>query len=121
MRAIVRKKTGGPEVLAIEERPTPEAQNGNVVIAVKAFGLNRAETYFRSGKWPNEVDADDIDFECVGEIAADPSGRLKKGQKVAAMMGGMGRTIDGTYAEFVRVPTTNVLPISSRLDRKSVV
>jgi len=113
MRAIVRKKTGGPEVLAIEERPTPEAQNGNVVIAVKAFGLNRAETYFRSGKWPNEVDV--IGIECVGEIAADPSGRLKKGQKVAAMMGGMGRTIDGTYAEFVRVPTTNVLPISSRL------
>jgi NADPH:quinone reductase-like Zn-dependent oxidoreductase len=43
MRAIVRKKTGGPEVLSIEERPTPTAQDGSVVIAVKAFGLNRAE------------------------------------------------------------------------------
>lgn len=111
MRAIVRKHTGGPEVLTIEERPVPGAQNGGVVIAVRAFGLNRAETYFRSGKWPNEVDV--IGIECVGEVVADPSGRLKKGQKVAAMMGGMGRTIDGSYAEFVRAPATNVLPLSS--------
>lgn len=113
MRAITIKTTGGPEVLVIDERPTPEPRAGHVIIKVKAFGLNRAETYFRSGKWPTEVKV--IGIECVGEVESDPSGRLKKGQKAAAMMGGMGRTIDGTYAEFVRAPSTNVLPITSRL------
>lgn len=113
MRAITFKKPGGPEVLAIEERPVPEPRDGSVVIKVKAFGLNRAETYFRSGKWPTPVNTTGI--ECVGEVVADPSGHFAEGQKVAAMMGGMGRTIDGTYAEYVRTPSTNVLPVASRL------
>jgi hypothetical protein len=47
MRAIVIKQYGGPEVLAIEERPDPKPQAGHVVIEVKAFGLNHAEVYFR--------------------------------------------------------------------------
>jgi NADPH2:quinone reductase len=113
MRAIAFKQTGGPEVLKIEERPIPEPRDGHIVIKVKAFGLNRAETYFRSGEWPTPVNVTGI--ECVGEVAADPSDRFAEGQKVAAMMGGMGRTIDGTYAEYVRTPSTNVLPVTSRL------
>jgi len=47
MRAIVIKQYGGPEVLAIEERPDPKPEAGQVVIEVKAFGLNHAEVYFR--------------------------------------------------------------------------
>ena len=113
MRAIAFRKTGGPEVLTITERTIPEPLAGHVVIKVKAFGLNRAETYFRSGKWPTSVNV--IGIECVGEVESDPSGRLKKGQKVAAMMGGMGRTIDGTYAEFVRAPSSNVLAVNTLL------
>ena len=113
MRAIAFKQTGEPEVLQIEERPIPEPRDGHIVINVKAFGLNRAETYFRSGKWPTPVNVTGI--ECVGEVAADPNGRFAEGQQVAAMMGGMGRTIDGTYAEYVRTPSTNVLPVTSRL------
>ena len=113
MRAITFKKPGGPEVLAIEERPVPEPRDGSVVIKVKAFGLNRAETYFRSGKWPTPVNTTGI--ECVGEVVADPSGHFAEGQKVAAIMVGMGRIIDGTYAEYVRTPSTNVLPVASRL------
>ncbi len=113
MRAVIVTRHGGPEVLAIEERPLPEPREGSVVIKVKAFGLNRAETYFRAGKWPNSVNV--IGIECVGEVAADPAGRFAKGQVVAAMMGGMGRTIDGTYAEYVRAPAANVLPLRSRL------
>jgi hypothetical protein len=93
MRAVAFKQTGGPEILQIGERPIPEPRDGHIVINVKAFGLDRAETYFRSGKWPTPVNV--IGIECVGEVAADPSGRFAEGQKVAAMMGGMGRTIDG--------------------------
>src|ERR1700757_4207906 len=51
MRAIVIKQHGGPEVLAIEQRPDPTPTRDQVLIDVKAFGLNHAEVYFRSGAW----------------------------------------------------------------------
>ena len=50
MRAIVIKQPGGPEVLALEERPDPVPTADQVLIEVKAFGLNHAEAYFRSGE-----------------------------------------------------------------------
>src|SRR5579872_2689287 len=100
MRAIVIKKFGGPEVLAIEERPAPRPQPGSVVIDVKAFGLNHAEIYFRRGAWGEVAEISGI--ECVGVVASDPDGRFKPGQRVMALVGGMGRSIDGGYAEMVR-------------------
>jgi len=113
MRAIVIKRYGGPDVLAIEERPDPKPEAGQVVIAVKAFGVNHAETHMREGKWPeiNEISG----IECVGIVKADPSGRFSPGQKVAAFMGGMGRSIGGSYAEFTRVPIGNVMPVATEL------
>lgn len=113
MRAITFKEYGGPEVLSIEQHPDPEPKPGMVVIAVRAFGLNRAETYMRRGKWGEVVRVSGI--ECVGEVVADPSARLAPGDKVAALMGGMGRTIDGSYAELTRVPSGNVVKLSTAL------
>lgn len=113
MRAIVIKQYGGPDVLTIEERPEPEAKAGHVVVDVKAFGLNRAETYMRSGAWGDVAEITGI--ECVGVVKSDPDGRFSPGQKVAALMGGMGRLINGSYAERVSVPATNVVPIVSSL------
>src|SRR5512143_2644667 len=113
MRAIVLTQPGGPEVLAVQELPIPVADAGHVVIRVRAFGLNRAETYMRRGLWPTGARV--LGIECVGEIHDDGTGRLPRGRRVAAIMGGMGRTIDGSYAEYVRVPATNVVPIDSRL------
>jgi NADPH:quinone reductase len=43
-------------------------------------------------------------IECVGEIDFDPSGLLRAGQKVAAIMGGLGRTLNGGYTEYTCVP-----------------
>jgi NADPH2:quinone reductase len=51
MKAIIITRYGGPEVLEIHERPDPKPAPGHVIIAVKAFGLNHAEVYFRSGAW----------------------------------------------------------------------
>jgi NADPH:quinone reductase-like Zn-dependent oxidoreductase len=51
MRAIVITRPGGPEVMQVVERPEPVPAAGEVLIRVKAFGLNRAELYFRSGAW----------------------------------------------------------------------
>src|SRR5689334_451690 len=101
MRAIVIRRHGGPEVLGIEERPEPRPEAGHVVIQVKAFGVNHAETHMREGKWPEIHEISGI--ECAGLVRADPSGRLAAGQKVVAFMGGMGRSIGGSYAELTGV------------------
>jgi NADPH:quinone reductase-like Zn-dependent oxidoreductase len=111
MRAIVINQYGGPEQLVIKELPEPEPASGQVVIDVKAFGLNHAELYFRKGVWGEVAKVSGI--ECVGVVKADPDGRFRAGQKVAALMGGMGRTFNGSYAEVTRVPTANVVPIES--------
>jgi NADPH:quinone reductase-like Zn-dependent oxidoreductase len=113
MRAIVIKRYGEPDVLSIEERPDPKPQPGHVLIEVKAFGVNHAEAYMRAGKWPEATEISGI--ECAGLVKADPSGRLTPGQKVVAFMGGMGRSINGSYAELTSVPATNVLPVKTGL------
>lgn len=97
MRAIVIKQFGGPDVLSIEERPDPKPQSGHVLIEVKAFGINHAETHMRKGEWPEATEISGI--ECAGVVVADPDGRFAPGQKVVAFMGGMGRNINGSYAE----------------------
>ncbi len=113
MRAIVIKQFGGPEVLSIEERPAPEPGPAQVLIEVKAFGLNHAEIYLREGIWGDVAEISGI--ECVGLVKFDPDGRFPPGQKVAALVGGMGRSINGSYAEFTSVPVTNVVPIRTDL------
>jgi NADPH2:quinone reductase len=113
MRAIVIRQYGGPEVLAIEERPDPRPEPGHVIIEVKAFGLNHAEVYFRKGIWGEVAEVTGI--ECVGLVKADPDGRFAPGQKVVALVGGMGRTINGSYAELVNVPSSNVVAVDTNL------
>ena len=113
MRAIVIKQYGGPEVLSVEERPDPLPEPGRVLIEVKAFGVNHAETHMREGKWPEASEISGI--ECAGVVRDDPSGRFTPGQKVVAFMGGMGRSIDGSYAELTSVPVGNVLPVETEL------
>jgi NADPH:quinone reductase-like Zn-dependent oxidoreductase len=113
MRAIVITQYGGPEVLAIEERPDPVPAPGHVVIDVKAFGLNHAEVYFRKGVWGDVAEITGI--ECVGVVRADPDGRFAPGRTVMALVGGMGRGINGSYAEQVSVPGTNVVAVDTRL------
>jgi len=113
MRAIVITKPGDPDVLAIEDRPDPQPRAGHVLIEVKAFGINHAELHMREGTWAEAVEISGI--ECAGIVRADPSGRLRPGQKVVAFMGGMGRTLNGSYAELTSVPAGNVLPVETGL------
>jgi NADPH:quinone reductase-like Zn-dependent oxidoreductase len=113
MRAILRTGFGGPEVLVIREMPEPEPLAGHAVIQVKAFGLNHAELHMRKGEWAEIADVSGI--ECVGIVKSCPGGEFAPGTKVAALMGGLGRTINGSYAEYARAPVTNVANIESRL------
>jgi len=113
MRAIVLNGFGGVESLVIKELPDPEPKALHVLIAVKAFGLNHAETHMRRGEWAEAAEVSGI--ECVGEVVAAPTGEFQRGDKVAAFMGGMGRTINGSYAELTLVPATNVVKIRTNL------
>jgi NADPH:quinone reductase-like Zn-dependent oxidoreductase len=113
MRAIIKQRHGGPEVLAIGELPMPQADRDHVVIRVRAFGLNHAEAYVREGTWPFPTKV--LGIECAGEVHADASGRFAPGDRVVALMGGMGRTIPGSYEEYVCPPATNVIKIDTSL------
>jgi NADPH:quinone reductase len=113
MRAILRTGFGGPEVLEIREMPEPEPKAGHAVIEVKAFGINHAEMHMRKGEWAEIADVSGI--ECVGLIKLCPGGEFAIGTKVAALMGGLGGTINGSYAEFTRAPVSNVAAIESDL------
>jgi NADPH2:quinone reductase len=119
MRAIVMPTRGGPEVLTITELPDPVPADGEVLIRIRAFGLNHAETYMRSGLW--EFPPPVTGIECAGVVELDPSGRLDAGTGVVAIMGGMGRTRNGSYAELVTVPAGNVVPVSTALSWTDLV
>jgi NADPH2:quinone reductase len=119
MRAIVISAHGGPEVLTIRELPDPVPADGDVLIRIQAFGLKRAELYRRDGSWGDLAPVPGI--ECPGLVEADPSGRLTPGTKVVAIMGGMGRSRNGSYAELVSVPAANVVPVETSLSWTDLV
>lgn len=119
MKAIVLTRIGGPEVLEIQDRPDPVPGDGDVLIRVEAFGLNHAETYFRSGKWPGAPEI--LGIECAGRVVTDTTGRLAPGTPVVAFMGGMGRTRNGTYAELVTAPATNTVAVETSLSWTDLV
>ena len=113
MRAIVLEKFGGLDSFAYVEIPKPLPKPGEVVIAVKGFGINHAELHMRRGEWAEAAEVSGI--ECVGVVDSCPSGEFEVGAKVAALMGGMGRTINGSYAEYTRVRASNVTLTESAL------
>ena len=113
MRAIVLEKFGGLDSLVYTELPEPEPLEGHVVIEIKAFGLNHAELHMRRGEWAEAAPVSGI--ECVGIVKSCPGGEFPVGAKVAALMGGLGRTINGSYAQYTRAPVSNVALIESEL------
>jgi NADPH:quinone reductase-like Zn-dependent oxidoreductase len=108
MKAAVIYEAGGPEVLKLEQRPIPTPQPGEVLIRIKAFGLNRSEMFTRQGfsqsvKFPRV-----LGIEAVGVVEDAPGKEFAKGDTVASAMGGMGRDFDGSYAEYTCVPARQV-------------
>ena len=118
MKAAVMHEPGGPEVLKLEEKPIPTPAAGEVLIKVKAFGLNRSELFTRRGLSPGIRFPRVLGIEAVGEVVAAPSGEFEVGDVVATVMGGMGRIFDGSYAEFVLVPSKQVQSVKTNLPWK---
>src|SRR5438105_3465967 len=99
MRAIVITKPGGPEVLAVVDRPVPEPSRGEVRVRIRATAVNRADLLQRMGTYPAPADApaDIPGLEIAGEVDAIGPGveRLAVGDRVFGLVGG------GGYAEAV--------------------
>jgi NADPH:quinone reductase-like Zn-dependent oxidoreductase len=108
MKAAVIHEAGGPEVLKIESLAIPTPKNGEVLIRVKAFGLNRSELFTRQGHSPNVKFPRVLGIEAVGLVESAPGGEFRGGDIVATAMGGMGRQFDGGYAEYTCVPAKQV-------------
>jgi NADPH:quinone reductase-like Zn-dependent oxidoreductase len=115
MKAAVIYEAGGPEVLRIENRPAPRPQPGEVLIAVKAFGLNRSELFTRQGLSPDVTFPRILGIEAVGVVEDAPGKEFTKGDVVATAMGGMGRQFDGSYAEYTCVPARQVQVLNTAL------
>ena len=117
MKAVSIDKITPAENVALTEIPVPEVRPGWVLVKVKAFGMNHSEQILRL----SEIEADYISkpivpgIECVGEVADPSDSGLQKGQKVIALMGGMGRSFNGSYAEYALLPVHHVFAIESEL------
>src|SRR5260221_7569015 len=111
MKAIVVEQSGSPEVLHIRQIHRPEPDNGWVLVRIRAFGLNRSEMFTRQGFSPDVTFPRILGIEAVGEVEQDPSGHYQAGQKVAAVMGGMGRRYNGGGGEEAGFPLFWFLPL----------
>ncbi|MEU5266625.1 zinc-binding alcohol dehydrogenase family protein [Amycolatopsis sp. NPDC021455] len=113
MRAVVLREPGPVENLELTDLPLPEVKPGWVRIAVRAFGINRSELHTRLGLAEGVTFPRVPGIEAVGVV--DAGGDFEPGQQVVTMMGGMGRTFDGGYAEYTLVPEGQVIPFRSEL------
>lgn len=112
MKAIEISQPGGPEVLQLVDRPKPELKPSQVLIKVKAAGINRPDVFQRQGSYPPPAGASDLPgLEVAGEIVeGDLTGtNFKIGDMVCALTPG------GGYAEYCVAPTGNCLPIPEGL------
>lgn len=115
MKAVVIYEAGGPEVLKVESRSIPTPNHGQVLIRVKAFGVNRSELFTRQGHSPGVKFPRVLGIEAVGVVEEAPGGEFQKGDVVASAMGGMGREFDGGYAEYTCTPASQVQKIEVKL------
>ena len=112
MRAVVLTGTGGPEVLQVQERPDPVAGPGEVRIAVRAAGINFADTMARVGLYPDAPKTPCVlGYEVAGEVESVGDGvtDFKPGDRVMA-----GTRFTG-QAELVVVAAEQVLPLPQAL------
>ncbi|MGF1742499.1 zinc-binding dehydrogenase [Vibrio profundum] len=116
MKAIVALQPGSPDVLTFVNIEEPHLAPDEVKIRVKAFGLNKAEAYYRAGAFGELNPKLALGIEAAGEVIEDPSKHFQPGDKVITAMGGMMFARHGSYAEIISVHRNNVQKINSDID-----
>ena len=112
MRVIEIARAGGPEVLRPARRPVPTAMAGEILIRVRAAGVNRPDALQRAGSYAPPPGASDLPgLEAAGEVAAVGPGVAgwTVGDPVCALLPG------GGYAEYVATPADHALPVPGDL------
>ena len=112
MKALVQTGNGGPEVLQVQERPDPSVGPGEIRIAVKAAGINFADTMARLGLYPDAPKPPCVmGYEVAGEVESVGEGvsDFTVGDRV------MASTRFGGQAELVTVPADQALPLPEQL------
>ncbi|HLT41462.1 MAG TPA: NAD(P)H-quinone oxidoreductase [Sphingobacteriaceae bacterium] len=108
MKAIIISKFGGPEVLQVVERELPVHSSKEVLIKVKAFGINRPDVFQRKGNYPApkgaSMDIPGLEVAGIVEECGEDVGRWKVGDEVCALLSG------GGYSEYVAVNERHCLP-----------
>ncbi|WP_099468200.1 zinc-binding dehydrogenase [Konateibacter massiliensis] len=118
MKAVQLIRSCKAEEMEITEVPIPSVRDGWVLVKIIAFGLNHSELVLRK----YEVNAPYIKkpiipgIECAGVIEDPSDSRFEKGDKVIALMGGMGRSFNGSYAEYALLPISHVFRMRTKLD-----
>ena len=115
MKAVLIDKVTKSEDIQLSEVAIPSIKEGYVLVKIKAFGINHSEKLLRTFEIENDYIHKPIipGIECVGEIVNPSDSAFVKGDKVIALMGGMGRSFNGSYAEYALLPTKNVFKINS--------
>ena len=118
MKAIQLTHRCSAAEMRVSEMPVPEVRPGWVLVKIHAAGLNHSEALLRMFEIENDYIRKPIvpGIECVGEIENPSDTQLRKGDKVIALMGGMGRSFNGSYAEYALLPATNVFKVETDLD-----
>lgn len=118
MKAVVLTRPCEPEEMSVSEIPVPGVRPGWVLVRVRALGINHSEILLRRFEISRPYIKKPIipGIECVGEIVDPSDSGLQRGQRVMALMGGMGRSFDGSYAEYALLPVKNVFTVTGSLD-----
>lgn len=118
MKAVVLNNTCRAEDLVVSDIPLPQVKPGWVLVHVKAFGINRSEIMVRSVEAgsPHIKLPRIIGIECAGEITDSSDSSFVVGDRVVSLMGGMGRSFDGSYAEYALLPAHHVFHADLDLD-----
>lgn len=118
MKAIEIYRSCNADDLEVTEIAKPKIKENHVVVKVQAFGLNHSEVLFRKYEVANDIFKKPVvpGIECVGTIEESLTDDFKKGDTVIALMGGMGRSFNGSYEEYALLPIKNVFKIDTKLD-----
>ena len=122
MEAVVLNGVTPAEQVTLSEVDIPEVRPGWVLVKVKAFGMNHSEQILRLHEIENDYIQKSIipGIECVGEVVNPSDSHFEKGQKVVALMGGMGREFHGSYAEYALLPVHHIFRVDTSLSWKEM-
>ncbi|HWV75333.1 MAG TPA: NAD(P)H-quinone oxidoreductase [Pseudosphingobacterium sp.] len=114
MKAVIITSFGAPEVLQIQERAIPVVLKDEVLVRVKAAGVNRPDVFQREGNYPAPkgapADIPGLEIAGIVETVGEGVTQWHIGDKVCALVSG------GGYAEYVAIPSGHCLPIPSNLN-----